>query len=283
MRPLVTLLVLGLLAAPLAAQAEDSGDAVVVLHLRNGSKVQGSLRDLGSLVLKTPYGKLEIPIGDVRSWTRGASEEDERQDVVRTPHGTYRGWLLNGLEGYEVDTGFGVLTVPAEAIQRLSARGTGLGDDFELDTLLDWRILGGSWSAGGGVLSASEPSGSYTSQIHYDYELPTSYTLRCKLRGDNVGIVWNADGVTNLNLLWLSSGSFYMRTGTNWQNNNLATWGVAPASDGYYHVRLEVDGPRTVVFNNGQRVGEITTTSPGSTAGLFIYSGNGTFDDFLIE
>lgn len=274
-----------LFSAPCLAQEEAAGEEpiVVVLHIRNGSRLQGTLKGMGALILKTPYGKLTIPLHDVRSWTRAKSEEDEQQDVVRTRHGNFKGWLLNGLDSYQVDTGFGILSVPAESIRSLHARGTGIGDEFELSGLDDWTSFGGSWQVTNGVLTGSEPSGSYSTQLHYDADLSDRYVLRCKIRGENVGLVWGAEGLTSLNLLWLSSGSFYMRTGTNWQNNNLVTWNVAPQADGYHHVRLEVDGARTVVFNNDVRLGEIATTGTGRRAGLFLYSGTGTFDDFSIE
>ncbi len=286
MKKILLLSLLTFLSLPVFAQSdEEPGEepVLVVLHIRNGSRLQGTIKGVASLILKTPYGRLTIPLADVRSWTRGDSEEDEQEDVVRTRQGTFKGWLINGLEAYEVDTGFGILSVPAESIRSLHVRGTGLGDDFEISGLDNWQSFGGTWQVSAGTLTGYDPNGGYNTQLHYDLDLPESYVLRCKIRGDNLGVVWGAEGLSSMNLLWLSSGSFYLRTGTNWQNNNLATWSVSPHSDGFYHLRLEVDGARTVVFNNDIRLGEIATTSTGRRAGLFLYSGTGTFDDFLVE
>jgi len=269
-------LILTLLVGPIC---DDEDVLTCTIRFKNGSVVRGKAKGLEKVQLKTRYGTLEVPIKELRSIAWGETRKEERDTVV-TADGTFRGWLED-FSSLEVDTGFGVLKIPAGSMKAFQvSRSGGLGDDFESGRLDSWTP-NGTWTVTDGRLNGSSP-GNYTTVILYNEELPDSYTLEVDVIGNNMaGLLWHAQNQQNATGLWMypqqvgvynGSGTFYSQSLATWQTN-------VPTA---YTLRLEVDGPTTTVSINDVKIGTVQTQLRSGKVGFFVYQGSATFDNFRI-
>lgn len=86
------------------------------IRMRNGSYFKGVVRGLDAVALRTKYGVMEIPLGDVKSIRLGDIEKEERDTVVTT-EATFTGWLDSWENRLEVNTGYGTLAIPLKEVK----------------------------------------------------------------------------------------------------------------------------------------------------------------------
>ncbi len=248
------------------------------IRTKDAQSFRGVLRRLTYFRLQTRYAELKVPIQDVKSYMPGKT--------LMTAEGPYEGVLKEPESTLQLQTEFGVLTLPMDSIVSLHqcGRSKGLGDDFETNSLDLWTSYGGTWKTANGKLEITGLN-NYNTVLLYNESLPHSYTLEVDVKGAlGFGLLWNAQNQTNANALWINQNIAYVLGGGNWWNwQQLAQWTIAVPSGEFCRIRLEVEGTRTTVWIHEKQIGTVETGGQGGKVGLFCYSGQVSFDNFWIR
>jgi hypothetical protein len=261
-----------------AGDAEPAARSFQV-RLKERLTLRGALRDLREMKFETKYATLKVPVRDVKSLLLGGS-----RDILVTAEGPFEGSLRLSGEEVALDTGWGVVTLPAKDVASIHQGTRGFGDDFEADSLEGWTSYGGTWKTSGGRLEISGTN-NYNTVVLYNEALPETYSLEVDCQGtQGLGLLWGAQNQSQAIALWINQNIAYVLGGGSWWNwQQLAQWAITVPANEFYRVRLDVDGETAVIFINDKQIGTVKTGAKGGKVGLFCYSGSAKFDNFWIR
>ncbi|MCE9583184.1 MAG: hypothetical protein K8T20_11890, partial [Planctomycetes bacterium] len=185
-------------------EPKDGGEPRCEIKLTNGSLIKGTFKGFSSISLKTRHGVLKFVLKDLRNIVWGNVKKEEL-DTVTASDGAFKGWI-DEIGPIEVDTGYGFLKIPTEAIKtlRVTMSGRTLGDSFDSDDLSSWTKFGPSpWTVTDGKLT-EQPSGNYDS-IQFNEVLEGAYTVEVDItNANNAGILFHAQDQNNASGIWLN-------------------------------------------------------------------------------
>ncbi|MBI2919784.1 MAG: hypothetical protein HYY18_01715 [Planctomycetes bacterium] len=276
-----------LLALALRAEgpAEDpAGDAVECeIRTLNGSAIRGRTSGARELRLRVKKETKSYRLRNVRSVTWGVVRREELDRVM-----TKDGVVAGGLEEtgpFALDTGYGVLTIPAEEIAsiRVSQPGEGFALDFESGTLDGWSMAGRStWSAEGGALTV-QPAGLGDTLV-FEERLDGRYALEVDVTcTDWAAILFHVDGNAPSVALWVIPGSVGMYGNGNWTSTLMKSWPAAIQAGKPARVRLDVDGKHVKISVDGVVAGEIDVPVESGKIGFGCWTKPATFDNLTIS
>jgi len=271
-------------AVPAEEPAERRpGDPVdCVVSLRNGSVVHG--RVAGSREVKIRRKGEVKAFALEKIWSVAwDSVEKEAMDRVMTPDGAFEGELQE-MDPIDLDTGYGVLRIPADAVRSLRVLhpAVSFGSTFDDASLAGWTPRGASrWTAAGGSLTV-QPAATGDLLV-YGEELDGPWTLEVDVTcTDWAAIVFHVGEGEPAVGLWLIPGSVSFYGNGNWKNALIRSWPAAVRSGVPARVRLEVDGKRAKVSLDGTALGEIEIGTERGKIGFGCWTAPATFDNLKV-
>lgn len=265
--------------------AEDpAGDAVECeFRLLNGSVVRGRTAGPRELRMRVKKETKTFLLRKVWSVHWGVVRKEEL-DRVLTKEGVFVGGLEE-MEPFALDTGFGVLTIPADEIAsiRVSHPAEGFAVDFDSGTLEGWTPTGRStWSAAGGALTV-QPAGAGDTLL-FDEILEGPYTLEVDVTcTDWAAILFHVDGDNPSVALWVIPGSAGFYGNGSWTSTLVKSWPAQIASGKPARVRLDVEGTHVKVSVDGKAIGEVEVKGEKGRIGFGCWTRGVTFDNLTVK
>jgi hypothetical protein len=268
-------------AAALAqGQAEDPSD--VEISLANGSNVRGVLRSPKEFKVKSKDETKTVAFSDLRSLRRGNVKAEE-YDVAMTKTGAVKGWFEEW-PPVVVDTGFGVLEIPAADIKWLRRIDAGAFEwTFEGESLDGWTPVGNSrWQAAGGVLELSTPgAGDF---IRLDEQLAGPVTIEVDITSDDwAAVAWNADDRGAMTAFWIIQGQCGVYGSGSWTGTPVTRWPLQLEAGKAAKVKVELDGAKAKCWVNGTLMGEAPAKFDTGRIALAGWTSKVTFDNLKIS
>jgi len=253
------------------------------LRLQNGSVIKGTLKAPREVTLKVKGGSKTASFDDVWSLTIGVVKKEEADRLV-TSDGIVEGWTTDSPD-YEIDTGYGVLKIPAADLR--SARFRRPGKDVSMD-FADGALRGlipfgkSAWTVADGVLKV-EPAQT-SDMILLAPTFSGRFTLEVDVKCDGwVAILFHTEDATNAAALWLMPGTSGLYANPDWTNRAVATWPVPTVAGNAVHAKLEIDGSHVKVWIDGTYTGEADVPADAGRIGFAGWTSVATFDNLTIK
>ncbi|MEK7467701.1 MAG: family 16 glycoside hydrolase [Planctomycetota bacterium] len=253
------------------------------LRLQNGSVIKGMLRAPREVTLKVKGGKKTVSFDDTWSLSIGVVKREEADRVV-TSEGVVEGWTTD-MPDFEIDTGYGVLEIPAADLKgaRFRRPGRDLTCDFSDGKLGGWAPTGASvWEVAGGVLKVKPtPMGGDMILLAptFDGEFTIEADVTC---GSWAAIMFHSEDASNAAALWLTPGIAGVYANPDWKNTAVANWQVPTVAGKAVHAKLEVNGSQVKVWIDGTFVGEANVPADAGRIGFGCWTSEATFDNLKV-